>query len=153
MKKLLALSLLMILLLGLTSCSLAGVSQNSIAYGKRYLNTADDYYIFNADKTGYREYRYCATNYTISGRIEFVWRKASDGAVYLFATATHYGEDHTEGRTIPFIEEPICFGEDFFAATSVGGRVMGSSFVSGSVTTDTVTYIEEGSELAGLLAK
>ena len=93
MKKTIIALMLLVLMLALVSCSmLDGVNSltSSIEYGKRYMKGETNFYVFNDDGTGYREYKYEASDYTQSGRVEFVWREASDGAVYLFKTQVHY---------------------------------------------------------------
>ena len=142
MKKLLSLFALLAIMITMVSCAAAKV-ENPIDYGKKYLLDENQYYVFEKDQTGYYEcyYKYenpdsSAYNYTLSGRVEFVWREASNGAVYLFETETSYNEDHTEGQTINVITAPIYFSEDFFTysySNQYGGR--------------TVTYIKEGSNL------
>lgn len=128
--------------LGLVSCG-GGKVQSPIVFNKRYIgyNMSDQtfdeetYYVFHADQTGYCEYKYVYTGaiggHTLSGRIEFEWRETSDGTVYLFKTKTHYHEDHTQGMELGIINGPICFSEEFFTPTEVGGR-----------------YVLEGSDLA-----
>ena len=142
MKKLLSLFVLLAIMITMVSCAAAKV-ENPIDYGKKYLLDENRYYVFEKDQTGYYEcyckYEYSASseyNYTLSGRVEFVWREASNGAVYLFKTETFYNEDHTEGKTISVITDPIYFSEDFFTysySNQYGGK--------------TVTYIKEGSNL------
>ena len=142
MKKLLSLFALLAIMITMVSCAAAKV-ENPIDYGKKYLLDENRYYVFEKDHTGYYEcyYKYeypdsSAYNYTLSGRVEFVWREASNGAVYLFETETSYNEDHTEGQTINVITAPIYFSEDFFTysySNQYGGK--------------TVTYIKEGSNL------
>ena len=153
MKKTIIALMLLVLMLALVSCSmLDGVNSviSPIEYGKRYMKGENDFYVFNADGTGYREYKQVESKYTLSGRIEFVWRGASDGAVYLFKTQEHYNTDHTEGKTLFLAEEPLYFGEDFLVYSYVSGSVLGMSVVSGSTSTYTARYIVEGSELEGL---
>ena len=139
MKKLLSLFALLAIMITMVSCAAAKV-ENPIDYGKKYLLDENRYYVFEKDQTGYYEcyYKYdsSAYHYTLSGRVEFVWREASNGAVYLFKTETFYNEDHTEGKTISVITDPIYFSEDFFTysySNQYGGN--------------TVTYIKEGSSL------
>ena len=142
MKKLLSLFARLAIMITMVSCAAAKV-ENPIDYGKKYLLDENRYYIFEKDQTGYYEcyYKYESSlsseyNYTLSGRVEFVWREASNGAVYLFETETSYNEDHTEGKTINVITDPIYFSEDFFTysySNQYGGK--------------TVTYIKEGSNL------
>ena len=135
MKKLLSLFALLAIMITMVSCAAAKV-ENPIDYGKKYLLGENRYYVFEKDQTGYYECYYEAPEYTVSGRVEFVWREASNGAVYLFETETSYNEDHTEGKTINVITDPIYFSEDFFTysySNQYGGK--------------TVTYIKEGSNL------
>ena len=142
MKKLLSLFALLAIMITMVSCAAAKV-ENPIDYGKKYLLGENQYYVFEKDQTGYYEFHYkhessvsSEYNYTFSGRVEFVWREASNGAVYLFETETFYNEDHTEGKTINVITDPIYFSEDFFTysySNQYGGK--------------TVTYIKEGSNL------
>ena len=142
MKKLLSLFALLAIMITMVSCAAAKV-ENPIDYGKKYLFNENRYYVFEKDQTGYYEcyYKYESSlsseyDYTLSGRVEFVWREASNGAVYLFETETSYNEDHTEGKTINVITDPIYFSEDFFTysySNQYGGN--------------TVTYIKEGSSL------
>ena len=123
--------------------------QNVIDYGKKYVLTGDDYsaqtyYVFEANQTGYCEYYdvyentdYPEYNRTFSGRVDFVWREASNGGIYLFETKITYHEGHTEGERIPLIRHPIYFSEEFFAYSA-----------DGSYGTTTVKYVKEGSALA-----
>ena len=142
MKKLLSLFFLFAIVITFASCS-AAKSTNPIDFGKKYLLDEHRYYVFEEDQTGYCEYYFKYEydpspeyNYTLSGRVEFVWREASNGAVYLFKTGVSYNEDHTEGQEIDLIDSPIYFSEDFFTfsySNQYGGR--------------TVNYIKEGSSL------
>ena len=145
MKKLLSLFALLAIMITMVSCAAAKV-ENPIDYGKKYLLDENRYYVFEKDQTGYCEYYYKSDyseyNYTLSGRVEFVWREASNGAVYLFETKTTYNEDHTEGETIDLITDPIYFSEEFFTysySNQYGGK--------------TATYIKEGSNLEKSLEK
>ena len=101
------------LVLLIASCfSLAACSKktnNPIDFDEKYIfmsNNADnsyngDYYVFKSDNTGYFDYG--------DGRIDFVWREAADGAVYLFEEdAEHNGE---KKESIP--TEAIYFSEEF----------------------------------------
>ncbi len=119
----LAVFLLITLLTSLISCvqSGGGDGGNNIDFGKKYMKSDNDYYVFNGDGTGYHVYRYVYENsvspeynYTRSGRIDFVWREAADGAIYLFETNATYDEDHTEGEDLPLVGAAIYFGDDFF---------------------------------------
>lgn len=148
MKKLLSVFALLAIMITMASCSSDKI-ENPIDFGKKYLLDENRYYVFEKDQTGYCEYYYkyeradySEYNYTLSGRVEFVWREASNGAVYLFETKSTYNEDHTEGQTISLITDPIYFSEEFFTysySNQYGGK--------------TVTYIKEGSELEKILEK
>ena len=108
----------------------------------------DRCYVFHSDGTGVYEFDYfydspledASYDYTLSGKIEFVWRVTSDGAVHLFETETTYNENNTEGKTATLIREPIYFSEEFFTYTYYAQY--GSS---------TVTYVKEGTELSDIL--
>ncbi len=142
MKKLLSVLTLIAIMITLVACS-STKNTNPIDFGKKYMLSEDIYYVFEKDQTGYCEYysKYGSDMGSLSGvvqsgRVEFVWREASNGAVYLFRTETIYNEDHTEGRTIPLIDDPIYFSEEFFTysySTETGGH--------------TRNYIKEGSKL------
>lgn len=141
MKKLLSFFVLLTIMITMVSCASAKTA-NPIDYGKKYLLDDNRYYVFEKDQTGYCEYYYnydigdSEYHYTLSARLDFVWREASDGAVYLFETKATYYEDHTEGKEIELISNPIYFSEDFltyFRSTQYGGY--------------SVNYIKEGSEL------
>lgn len=139
MKKAASLFLLLALLLGLASCTVPGTNslKNPIDFGKRYRYLGEDY-VFNDDKTGYHECQ--------NGRIDFAWREASDGAVYLFETERRYNEG-CEDKELSLIKHPIYFGEEFFAYTYVSGHVYEIYLVSGDIDTYTVRYIKEGASL------
>ena len=155
MKKTFSLLLCLTLLLGvclsLSSCrSGAGASPLRSAdvmdFEAKYARNDYDYYLFHADGTG--EYVIDHTweynseyleNYTLSGTVSFIWREASNGAIYLFKTEERYNENHTEGNSIGITNEPLYFGEDFF--TYIYGSSIGS---------DSHIYVREGSELAAL---
>ena len=135
------------LLLAVTlSFSLVGCGENSVSvqYGKKY--TLDDkYYVFAKDGTGYCEDHSTSTNgSTTSGRIDFVWRTASDNMVYLFETDRKYFDDNTEGNTVSITGQPLAFGKDFFALTAVSGYV---GMYGGSVGESCARYIVEDSDL------
>ena len=145
MKKRLIMIISVILLLAtcltFASCDSSASSEdpeNLIAFGEKYFN-GDNYYVFEDDNTGYCKYRY-EGSVVRAGRVEFVWREASDGGIYLFTTKTTYDKDHTDDKDIgiPLISSPIYFSEDFFAYTSSGG---------------TARYIREDSELEDLIEK
>ena len=88
MKKLLSVFALLAIMITMASCSSDKI-ENPIDFGKKYLLDENRYYVFEKDQTGYCEYyykyeqaAYSEYNYTLSGRVEFVWREASNGAVY-----------------------------------------------------------------------
>ena len=137
MKKVLSVLALLAVMLTMASCMFT-LPKNPIDYGKKYFHIAygqDQYYVFEKDQTGYCEYYYSYSTTTKSGRVEFVWREASDGAIYLFRTNTTYYEDNNDGQ-IPLLTGPIYFSEDFFAFHSGDGSVR---------------YIKKGSELEKLI--
>ncbi len=137
MKKVLSVLALLAVMLTMASCMFT-LPKNPIDYGKKYFHIVygqDQYYVFEKDQTGYCEYYYSYSTTTKSGRVEFVWREASDGAIYLFRTNTTYYEDDNDGQ-IPLLTGPIYFSEDFFAFHSGDGSVR---------------YIKEGSELEKLI--
>ena len=148
MKKLLSVFTLIAIMITLVACSSTN-NVNSIDFGKKYMLSEDVYYVFEKDQTGYCEYYVyyesglgSQFNFVQSGRVEFVWREASNGAVYLFRTETSYNEDHTEGKNIPLIDNPIYFSEEFFTysySDEWGGH--------------TVNYIKEGSKLEKSIEK
>lgn len=92
-------------------------------------------FTFYADQTGiYEEYRVYDTstpqyNYVLSGTIEFVWRVASDGGVYLFETETNYNDDHTDGKEIHLKSVPLYFSEEFMVYTSSYQGTSGYRFI------------------------
>ncbi len=142
MKKLLsaifALSLVLLLSLSFVGCG----NSPTIQYGKKYAN-GDSFYVFSSNGWGYYETHYSYSsyyeNYTLSGRVDFIWETASDGNVYLFKKGETHFDDHTEGRTIEIITKPLSFGKDFFAYTYIKGYNGASTF--------TVRYIIQGSKL------
>ena len=142
MKKLLSVFILIAIMIIVASC-VPAKNAPSIDYGKKYLLDEDEnqYYVFKKDQTGYYEcYKITpGFNYTLSGRVEFVWREASDGAIYLFETQVSYNDDHTEGKEIDLISAPIYFSEEFFA------YFYGSGI--------SVRYIKEDSELEKSIKK
>ena len=131
-----------VLLLAVTlSFSLVGCGENSVSirYGKRYV-LGSQYYVFSKNGTGYTEKHYTATNGdTTSGRVDFIWRTASDNKVYLFETDRKYYEDNTKGSTVYLINGPLSFGKNFFVLTTVSG--------AGYVGTSCSRYIVEDSDL------
>lgn len=148
MKKILAVITLVAIMITLVACS-STKSTNPIDFGKKYMLSENRYYVFEKDQTGYCEYYYeyesgvnTRYDYIQSGRVDFVWREASNGAVYLFRTKTTYREDHTEGKGIPLIDDPIYFADEFFTysySTETGGH--------------TVNYVKEGSKLEKSIEK
>lgn len=137
MKKVLSVLALFAVMFTMASCMFT-LSKNPIDYGKKYYHSVrsdEQYYVFEKDQTGYCEYYYSHSGITQSGRVEFVWREASDGAIYLFRTNTIYYEDDNQGY-IPFLTGPIHFSEEFFTNHSGNG---------------TARYIKEGSELEKLI--
>ena len=143
MKKIIAITLCAVLLFvmcaSLSSC--ASKTTNPIDFGKKYIHEDEDgyYYIFNSDGTGIYEVKYVHEstvdpkyNFTVSARVEFVWREASDGAVYLFTVETHYNEDHTGERNLGVTGAAIYFSDDFLVISEA-------------------RYIKEGSELGEIL--
>ena len=128
------------------SFSLVGCSENSVSiqYNKKY-TLGSKYYVFTKDGTGYLEEHYTsASGDTTSGRIDFIWRTASDNMVYLFETDKKYFDDNTEGNTVSITGQPLAFGKDFFALTAVSGYV---GMYGGSVGTGCSRYIVEDSDL------
>lgn len=142
---LISLALLLSFCLALTSCG--SNTKNPIDFGKKYMLSEDTYYIFYSNNTGVFEHRYVDTayNYTISGKVEFVWREASDGAVHLFDVKTEYDDDHTEGRSISITNTPIYFSEEFFTYERF------SDYVTNGHTNE--YYVKEGSKLETILDK
>lgn len=137
------------LLLAVTlSFSLVGCGENSVSiqYGKKY-TLGSQYYVFSKNGTGYTEKHYTETNgdgYTTSGRVDFIWRTASDNKVYLFETNRKYYEDNTSGKTVSLTDKPLSFGKDFFVLTAVSGYV---GMYGGSVGESCTRYIVEDSDL------
>ncbi len=113
---------------------------NPIDFGAKYVN-GDSYYVFNADKTGIYEIHVEKYNGdVVSARVDFVWREASDGAVYLFEVGEYHYPEHTDGLNAGVSKQPIYFSEEFL--TYVSHNSTGAS---------TTHFIKEGSELDGLL--
>ena len=142
MKKLLSVFTLIAILITLVACS-STKDVSSIDFGKKYMLSEDQYYVFEEDQTGYCElyFKYESNmdskyDFVLSGRVEFVWREASNGAIYLFRTETTYNEDHTEGKEVPLIDDPIYFSEEFFTYSR-----------SDATGAKTINYIKEGSDL------
>ena len=156
MKKLISFVLLLVMMVTMVACDTTKTEaegpaeggtetkQTFMEYGKKYFSpevVGKWEYVFEEDQTGYCVVHYTFEselsdeyNFTRSGRADFIWREASDGAVYLFKTKITYNDDHTEGYGFDVISGPIYFGEDFFVHS---GR----------------HYIIEGSALAESLKK
>ena len=136
MKK--ALSIICIVLLVAACLSLVACSEktkNPIDFDKKYIfmtNNAEnqyngDYFVFKSDNTGYYEYS--------EGHIDFVWKEASDGAVYLFEEdAEHNGE---KKQSLP--TGGLYFSEEFLVYSD-----------SNSFGSYTRRFIKKGSDLADL---
>ena len=113
---------------------------NPIDFGAKYVN-GDSYYVFNADKTGIYELHFEKYNGdVVSARVDFVWREASDGAVYLFEVGEFHYPDHTDGLNAGVSKQPIYFSEEFLVYVS-----------HNSEGANTQRFIKEGSELDKLL--
>lgn len=113
---------------------------NPIDFDMKYVKD-DSYYIFYADNTGIYELHFEKSNGdVVSSRVDFVWREASDGAVYLFEVGEYHYPDHTDGLNAGVAPQPIYFSEEFF--TYVRHDSTGAT---------TYRYIKEGSELDKLL--
>lgn len=136
MKKVFSVLVLLAIVITMVSCTSA---KNPIAYGKKYYHSVrsdEQYYVFKRDHTGYCEYYHSYSGTTTSGRVEFVWREASDGAIYLFKTNTLYHEDHNSKGSIPLLTGPVYFSKEFFVYHSGG---------------ESVRYVKEGSKLEKLI--
>lgn len=148
MKKILSIVIASILLLAtcvsIASCGLLGntATSNPIDFGKKYICGESGYYVFNSDGTGYYEYKSELGQYQRHGRVDFVWREASDGAVYLFTVDSMTYEDHTYEYEGGVTDMGIYFSDEFFVYTSVYGGGGGAY---------THKYIKEGSDLEKLL--
>ncbi len=135
--------LLLAMLLSLAACSGPSASQTAtslIDFGKKYIyfedsGTSDKFIVFHPDHTGYCENYHVGDSYTRSARVNFVWREASDAAIYLFKTETIYHEDHTSPYPPVLPAGPLYFSEEFFVNRD-----------------SLVCYIKEGTELEKLLA-
>ena len=123
--------LLLAVCLSFASCTGGGGAKgNSIDYGARYYHLSYDttdgcyektnaYYEFKSDGTGYYWFDYTSGGSVFSGKQEFLWREAADGAVHLFQTSETYNESHT-GYKYALDNCPMYFGEDFFTYTTYG---------------------------------
>ena len=142
MKKILTIilcaALLFVMCASLSSC--ASKTTNPIDFDKKYILLDENYeycyYVFYSDHTGIYELKYTYestySSFTLSGRIEFEWREASDNGVYLFEVKTHYNEDSTQGNELDLPESPLHFSDDFLVISNT-------------------RYIKEGSELDKIL--
>lgn len=120
--------------------------ENVIHFDEKYVSeyTSDVSHTRNAitfsqDGTGqyerYFEYVGVTGKDIYSYRVDFVWRQASNGAIYLFKKSITYLPDHTSENEFEFGIEAIYFGEDFLT-------------VDGDDSSE--CYIRENSELAKL---
>ena len=149
MKKLISVLLLLACVVCLASCASEKIS-NPIDFEEKYFLykggtiSNSDYYVFNSDGTGfyrcYSQHTSDSSTETASGKIEFAWREAADGGIYLFELERHYNEDHTEGEIIILISSPLYFSEDFFVGTQ---KTTHGDYQA--------TYVKEGSELEQIL--
>ncbi len=117
-------------------------TQISLTFDQKYVgedNTEDqkENYTFYADQTGIMEYYYAYTDkiypeysYVLSGTVEFEWRMASDGYIYLFKTGERYNEDHTDGKTISLTHSSFSFANEFLIKN--GGNVPDRYILEGS---------------------
>ena len=118
----------------------ANKTVNPIDFGAKYVN-GESYYVFYADNTGVYEIHFEKSNGdVVSARVDFVWREASDGAVYLFEVGEYHYPEHTDGLNTSVSKQPIYFSEDFL--TYVSHNSSGAN---------TQHFIKEGSELDKLL--
>ena len=105
-----------------------------LVFDKKYIAENDlgaekqTYFIFYSDHTGKLE-RYTKHesslgdeySYTISGTVEFAWREADDGSIYLFKTNVTLHEDHdNDSSDIGVPDYPLTVGDEFIALTSPG---------------------------------
>ncbi len=116
----------------------------SLTFAQKYVGESNtekskEDYTFYADQTGIMEYYFVYTDqfypqysYVLSGTVDFEWRVASDGYIYLFKTGERYNEDHTDGKTINLTDTPFSFSNDFLINNHGSG---------------TDRYILEGSDL------
>ena len=141
MKKLICFLLLLVMMVTMVACDGAKTEdpaedgaetkQTFMEYGKKYVLLKEGMgkreYVFEEDHTGYCVVQHTVISLTHSGRVDFVWREASDGAVYLFETKTTYNEDHTAGMGLDLISGAIYFGEEFFAYSNSCWVIEGSA--------------------------
>ena len=148
MKRLLktvALLLTLAALLSIFAGCFSSTVKASVVYDKKYQERLDGdnhrYFVFHSDHTGYYDVYFVSTNETgviLSGRIDFTWRAADDGTVYLFNLQATYNDDHTEGRGLTDFSTamPLTFGDGFLIALSVS-----------TYGTSIRRYVLEGSDL------
>ena len=144
--KTVALLLTLAALLSIFAGCFSSTVKASVVYDKKYQESLDDdnhrYFVFHSDHTGYYDVYFVSTNGTnvvvLSGRIDFTWRVADDGTVYLFKLQTTYNDDHTEGKGLADFSTamPLTFGDGFLIALSVS-----------TYGTSIRRYVLEGSEL------
>lgn len=120
-----------------------GGSNSYVQYGKKYVS-GNSFYSFSSNKTGYYEIHTTDGDLVLAGKIEFIWSMASDGRVYLFETSRSYLDGNTSESSFSIIQHPLAFGKDFFAFTTTGGYI---GQYSGSVSTNCIRYVVEGSDL------
>ena len=130
-------------LLPVASCKEEKTTQkfeDVIVFGENYVlegteplfHAGDENYrfvlVFYQDGTGTYDIRYSGrAEENLSGTIQFVWKTASDGAVYLFEKERSYNDGHQDLDNIPggshfyLIDSPLYFGKDFVTYTIDGG--------------------------------
>ena len=150
--------LVVFLVLAAILCSvLAGCSfgklQPTIVYDKKYEYSPSAFLVFHANHTGYFEVHQNNSDHTVSsGRVDFFWRTADDGTVYLFGSETTYYDDDTSGKSfiIFSLSMPITFGDGFLIALNVTPYVnLNTAYTS----VNTRKFVLEGSDLAKDLEK
>ena len=132
---------LLLVICGVLASSHSSRMLNPIDYGKKYILDDDNYYVFNSDKTGYCKYYSNGYYSVLSCTVDFEWREASNGGVYLFDVETHYNEEHTS-EIHPLINMPIYFSEEFFTYEE-----------SNQYGNYSVCFVKEGSDLEKPLQK
>ncbi len=113
--------------------------EDMIAFGENYVLEGTDslFYadgesyrfvlVFYQDGTGKYDIYHNSNDRTgeiVSGTIQFVWKTASDGAIYLFEKARSYNDDHQPTEKVYefdliniLITSPLYVGEDFLTCT------------------------------------
>ena len=147
MKRLLCSALLILIslfmIVSFSSCQKEKSEQkleDKLAFGENYVlegtdplfYAGDESYrlvlVFYQDGTGQYDIYYDASargeNGILSCTIQFVWKNASDGAIYLFEKERSYNDDHQETENDfgfdainCLINSPLYFGEDFLTYT------------------------------------